>query len=147
MTIQEIVGYSGGGLFLLLALIQVSPIKLDPLSWVLRSLGKCINKDMSDKIDALEDQVVNIRRKTEEIQDTADMRNAINCRTRILRFGDEMLHGVKHSKDHFGQILLDIKEYDSYCKDHDDFENNVTSLTSARILEAYKDRLSKNDFL
>lgn len=147
MTIQEIVSYSGGGLFLLLALIQISPIKLDPLSWILRNLGRCINKDMSDKIDLLEDQIISVRKKTEEIQNVADMRNAINCRTRILRFGDEMLHGVMHSKDHFDQILLDIKEYDSYCNTHSDFENNVTALTSERIRNAYRERLSKNDFL
>lgn len=72
---------------------------------------------------------------------------AVNCRARILRFGDECLHGERHTKDHFDQTLRDIAAYEQYCEDHPDFENNVTELTSDRIKEIYRHCLANDDFL
>lgn len=71
---------------------------------------------------------------------------AVNCRARILRFGDECLHGERHTKDHFDQTLRDIAAYERYCEDHPEFENNVTELTSDRIKTIYRRCLDSNDF-
>lgn len=73
---------------------------------------------------------------------------AINARARILRFGDEVLHGQPlHSKDHFDSILKDCKAYEKYCATHEDFENGVTEPTIERIRAVYRERLEKNDFM
>lgn len=61
--------------------------------------------------------------------------------------GDETIHGVRHTKEHFDQILRDITNYEQYCKDHPRFENNTTVLTSQRIKDIYEDCLAKADFL
>lgn len=62
-------------------------------------------------------------------------------------FGDELLHGMSHSKDHFDQTLKDIKNYNLYCQKHIEFENNVTEQMSRRIEEVYRELLKNNNFL
>ena len=140
MSIQEIVLGGGGVLLVVMSLVQIAPVKLNPWSWLARKVGRAINGEVLEKVDRLEKDVT-------KIKESADERTAIACRVRILRFGDETLHGVLHSKDHFDQILTDITEYERYCAAHPNFKNNMTVLTSARIQEIYAERLEKNDFL
>ena len=139
MTGQEIL-LGGGGLLALLTLIEITPIKINPWSAIGRAIGRAINSEVLDKVNKLEADVRSIRDDIEE-------QSAVDCRARILRFGDEVLHGDEHSKDHFDQTLRDIATYERYCKDHPDFENNVTELTGQRIKDVYMKRLDENDFL
>ena len=76
-----------------------------------------------------------------------DERDAILCRSRILLFGDEILHEVRHSKEHFDQILLDISTYEDYCREHPAFENNIARQTIELIQTVYHDCLIQHDFL
>lgn len=139
MTGQELL-YSGTGLIILLTLIEIAPIKINPWKAIGRSIGRAINSEVLDKVSALEADVQSIR---EDIEEQA----AVDCRARILRFGDEVLHGDEHSKDHFDQTLRDIATYERYCAQHPNFENNVTELTGQRIKDVYMKRLDENDFL
>lgn len=139
MTGQEIL-LGGGGLILLLSLVEISSIKINPWSALGRAIGRAINGEVLAKVSGLEGEIQSIRNDIEE-------QSAVNCRARILRFGDEVLHDSQHSKDHFDQTLRDIAKYELYCKDHPDFENNVTELTSQRIKDVYMKRLHDNDFL
>lgn len=139
MTGQEIL-LGGGGLLALLTLIEITPIKINPWSAIGRAIGRAINSEVLDKVNKLEADMRSIRDDIEE-------QSAVDCRARILRFGDEVLHGDEHSKDHFDQTLRDIATYERYCKDHPDFENNVTELTGQRIKDVYMKRLDENDFL
>ena len=122
-------------------------INLKPLSWFFGSLGQAINKEVLamnkevlDKVDYLEKQV-------QEIKDDAEEREAKAARSSILRFGDECLHDVKHSKEHFDQIMRDIDAYETYCDTHPEFENNQAVHTIQLINEIYHDRLKEHSFL
>lgn len=138
--IKEYMAQLGGILFVLMTLIQIAPIKINPWTAIGRAIGRAINHDVIEKVDNLDVEVKSIKAEMAE-------NVAIDCRVRILRFGDEVLHGHKHTKDHFEEILKDIKKYELYCKEHPDFENNVTELTSMKIEECYKKCLDENSFL
>lgn len=140
MTLKELLAGIGGSVLALMTLIQMSPLQINPWSALIRALGRAMNQDLLDKVDHLSEEVVQM--KDQWGQDKAE-----GYRTHILRFGDEIMHGVPHSKEHFDQILKDIARYDAYCESHPLFENNVTGLTSQRIKEIYKERLEKGDFL
>lgn len=140
MTIGQIVGGSAGIVFLISFFIEITPIKINPISKFLRWLGRKINGDVLEKVEEMERELTKMRDANEE-------QVVINSRYRILRFGDEVLHDIKHSKDHFEQILLDISAYDRYCEKHEDFANNITKTTSQIILERYKKCLEENSFL
>ena len=139
MTAAEIA--TGGGVLLaVLTVIQIAPIKINPWSALAKAIGRAINGEVIAKVDQLERDLVGMNAAQEE-------RDAINCRSRILHFGDETIHGVRHTKEHFDQILRDITTYERYCDDHPNFENNTTVLTSQRIKNIYEDCLKTADFL
>ena len=110
--------------------LQITPIKINPWSWLARRIGRAINGEVLTKQDALGKDLADLRF-------TVDERAAKDSRIRILRFGDEILHGREHSKEHFDQILQDITEYDQYCKSHPNFKNNMTQITTQKIMETY----------
>ncbi len=164
MTIEEIWAsckVSGLALVALLTLIQISPLKLNPwrpLGNLVRKsfsgLAKLLNKEVIAEIGEVKVDIINMKTeltdvKTElkDVKTDISKQGAINARARILRFGDELLHGMNHSKDHFDSVLRDAHYYEVYCSTHKDFENGVTGPTIQHIRSVYQDRLNKNDFL
>lgn len=140
MSLEEILLGGGGVLLAAMTLIQVAPIKVNPWSAVAKAIGRAINGEVIAKVDQLERDLVAMKAAQEE-------RDAISCRSRILHFGDETIHGVRHTKEHFDQILRDITSYEQYCENHPHFENNTTVLTSRRIKDIYEECMATADFL
>ena len=140
MNFAEVFFGGGGILVLVLSIVQVSKIQINPWSWLARKIGRAINGEVIEKVDNLGKDLTALRTECEE-------RKATTCRTRIMRFGDELLHDVRHSKEHFDQILLDVTYYETYCRDHPKFQNNIAVETICRIKSTYRERLDKRDFL
>ena len=139
-TIQQIFLGGGGVILILMTLLQITPIKINPWSWIARNIGRAINRDVIDKVDKLGEDVSTLRKECDE-------REATLCRTHILRFGDEILHGVLHSKEHYLQILADIDSYEDYCDTHPGYKNNVASETIKHIKHKYQEHLEEESFL
>ena len=108
--------------------------------------GKILTKDFAESQNKLIERMDSLSVEIKEVARSVDETRAIAARVRILRFGDELLEGRTHSKDTFDQTLLDIDNYERYCKEHAEFKNHVTESTSAFIQEQYRERLRKHDF-
>lgn len=147
MTLGQIIGGGVGIVIILMTFIEITPIKINPLSWLFGQIGKMTNKELADKVDGLEKKVGGLEVAVEKRSAKDDKQEAINCRRDILAFGDEVRRGVKHSHEHFNQILEDIDGYEKYCDAHPEFENNKTVATKQKIIEVYRDCLDRNDFL
>ena len=120
----------------IISLIEICPIKINPWSW----LGNAINKNVLEKIEKIEKDVAEVKKEVGES-------TAVTSRYRILRFDDEILHNVKHSKEHFDQILLDIDVYEKFCDEHPDFKNNLAVMAIKHIKEIYHKCSKENSFL
>lgn len=118
------------------SLVEISPIKINPWSW----LGNTLNKDLIKKLEKVEKDVAEVKREVGES-------TAVTSRYRILRFDDEILHGIMHTKEHFDQILLDIDVYESFCDEHPDFKNNLAIMAIRHIKEVYEKCSRENSFL
>ena len=143
MTLEQIktILLGGGGvLLILMTIFQVTPIKINPWSWLGRLIGRAINGEVIAKVDDLSKELADHKAKSAE-------REATQCRSRILRFGDEILHSVPHSKEHYEQILIDIDSYEEYCDDHQDYKNNVAVATIKHIKKMYQKHLEEDSFL
>lgn len=70
-----------------------------------------------------------------------DERNADEHRARILRFNNELLRDIPHTKEEFIDILADIDFYERYCDEHKGYKNNRASHAIANISRVYDDRL------
>lgn len=140
MTLEQIFLYGGGGVIALMTIIQVTPIKINPWSWIGKMIGRAINGEVIDKVDALSKDV-------KDNKEADDEQWASLSRSHILRFGDELLHGMSHSKEHFDQILLDISKYERYCKEHPKYLNDIANATIKHIKNTYQKCLDENNFL
>ena len=140
VSVGQVLAGGAGVIALASVFIEITPVKINPVSKFLAWLGRKINGEVISKVDKLEDQITTMQKVNDE-------QEAINCRYRILRFGDEVKHGTRHSQEHFEQILADIDAYEIFCKDHKDFKNNKTRVTTERILDVYRECVETDDFL
>lgn len=136
----------------LLSLIQITPIKINPWSWLGKQIGRVINKEVMEKQDAYlkesQDYRLNNDMQIKNLSNKFDKRNAEDTRNRILRFGDEVKNKqIRHSEEYYNQILADITDYDKYCREHPNFQNERTVVTTKIIKGAYEDHIKNNDFL
>ena len=111
---------------IVLSLVQVSPIKINPWSFIAKHLGRALNAEIFERLD---------------------MEAAITSRVRILRFNDELLRDEKHTKEAFDQVLSDIDIYEAYCAAHPDFKNNKTKMSASYIIANYQEHMENRDFL
>ena len=125
---------------------KFGPKDKKPWTALFTFIGKIITKDFAESQNKLIERMDSLGAEIKEVARSVDETRAIAARVRILRFGDELLEGRHHSKDTFDQTLLDIDNYERYCKDHAEFKNHVTESTSAFIQEQYQERLRKHDF-
>ena len=129
-----------GALVVILTLIQIAPIKLNPWSSIAKKLGRAINGEVIDKVNQVSNEVKNLRR-------VCDERETDSCRLRILHFDDEVRHDVRHTKEHYDQVLVDINRYESYCDEHREYKNNVANLAIDNIKQTYKMCIKEGSFL
>ncbi len=114
---------------------EISRIKIKPLS----ALGRLFNSEMIQRVDALDKKVVDLQAKQEETEIKA-------ARMRIQRFADEMYGEVRHSKEHFDLVLMDITEYNNYCDTHPGFVNEKTKVAQDVICEKYEQCMRERSF-
>ena len=143
MTMKEVLYGGGGGLLILLTLVQISPIKVNPWTTILEWLWK----PMLSKMETLEQDMKTVKKEVDTIRDENREIHAKDCRVRILRFADEIYLGQPHSQEHFKQILGDVTRYEKYCDAHPEFENQIAVAAIEQIKEVYRTRLQRHDFL
>lgn len=126
MSMKEFVETGGSVLLIVLTLVQVAPIRINPWSAIARTIGKALNADLNEKMDANE---------------------AKTARYRILWFDDEIRHKMRHSKEHFDQIIEDVDTYERYCQDHPRFPNGKAVSATDNVKRTYEKCKDENSFL
>lgn len=140
MTIEEIISYGGGTLLFLMTIIQIAPVKINPWSAIAKAVGKAINSDVLKELESVKKDLADHVKANEA-------RNADEHRARILRFNNELLRDISHTKEEFIDILADIDFYERYCREHKDYKNNRAVHAIANISRSYDERLRRHDFL
>lgn len=110
-------------LFLVLSLVEIAPIKINPL----RELSKLIQHWLG--LDEIKDDLMDLRR------------------TRIIRFDNELIAHQIFQKDMFDAILVDCDKYEKYCKSYKGYINSVANDSIRHIKEVYAEEKRKNGFL
>lgn len=135
-------------------LIQISPLKLNPWSWfgklikkLLRSIGRALNEEVMTELKELREEQKNLKDDLTQHIEISGERDIKQCRMRILRFNDEVIRSIKHTKEHWDNILEDIDVYDKYCDDHPKYENNKAVMAIANIKRAYLKCAEDDGFL
>jgi hypothetical protein len=83
----------------------------------------------------------------QEISERVDHSSATSARTRIMRFDDELINGIHHSREYFQQTLEEIDTYETYCQKHPEFKNNACVLAIEHIRRVYSHLQDNNGFV
>lgn len=133
MSLDELLLGGGLGLFALLTLIQIAPLKLNPWSALGRAIGRVINgevlKEVGETKSQLEEHVLS------------------DSRAKILAFNRELLRHEHHTREDFIEMLEVIDSYEEYCKSHPDYKNSRCVHAVANIERVYDELLKTGDFL
>ena len=140
LTLGELVGYITLFLAGAATLVEKTSKTMKPLTKLARAIGRAINGELMEKVD-------NLEKKVEKMDEEEQLQRAKDARTRVLRFGDELLHDVRHTKEHFDDVLRDITYYEKYCNEHPEFENDQMHITAEHIKETYHKCLKEHSFL
>lgn len=147
MSLQEILTGGGVTLLVLATIIQISPLKINPWSFLVKTLGHAINAEVLKELSEVKERQGKTREKLDEHIRIDDERDADLHRNRILVFNNELLRKIPHTREDFIEILAEIDEYERYCTEHPRYKNNRAVHATANIKRIYDDRLKNNDFL
>lgn len=147
MPLEEIILWSGGGLFLLLSLIQITPIKVNPWSAIAKCIGRAINGEVLAELEEVRKAQADASNRLDKHINKDDERETSKCRGRILHFNNELLRDIPHTKEEFIEVLKDIDDYEAYCRTHPDYENGRAVHAICNINRVYDERLKLHDFL
>ena len=147
MTLKEILWGSGGVIIILLTLIQITPIRVNPWTAIIKAIGRAFNTDVIKDLKDIKTSLLETQERLEGHILADDMRAADEHRRQILRFNGEVLRKLRHTKEEFDDVLVEIDEYERYCKAHPDYKNNRAVLAIENLRRVYKILLETNDFL
>lgn len=147
MTVKEILTGSSLGLIALLTLVQIAPIKVNPWSALAKGIGKALSADVLKSLDEVKVEQKKSQQRLDAHIKVDDRRDADRHRERILRFNNELLRDIPHTREDFIEILAVIDNYERFCKANEDYKNNRAVHAIANIGRVYDERLQKHDFL
>lgn len=147
MTLKEILWGSGGAIIILLTLIQITPIKVNPWTAVGRAIGQALNADLFKELDEVKRSQKAIKEALDAHIRIDDERNADGHRARILRFNNELIQRIPHTREEFIEVLTEIDYYERFCATHPDYKNNRAVHAIDNIGRVYNERMKEHDFI
>lgn len=102
--------------------------------------------EKTSEMSEMKNDIKEIKESVESLKGTVDENAAVASRSRIIRFDDELLNGVAHSREYFRQILNDIDVYERFCKDNPDFQNTYTVEADEHIKKTFEKLRDKGGF-
>ena len=104
-------------------------------------------EEIDQKLDGQQKDIDQLKGGFSKFESDEAEKDAQGARRRILRFNDELLRNMDHSKEYFDDILEDIKTYEDYCTSHPKFENGKTVMADKNIKRCYERCMEKQSFL
>ena len=123
-----------GILAIILSLVQISPIKLNPWTWL---------KSFAELPKRLDEQSEQIKRLEHEFYDD----RAFRWRQMIVNRGDRVQDGHKLRREVWNDTIETIDNYEKYCDKHPEFRNELATITIEYMRHKYQEALETKDFL
>ena len=113
-------------LVILTLLIQISPLKLDPWTWIGDQLNKHIKEDMNKRIDKVEKDITSLNDNINVIDGKLNAHIVESYRTTILDFADKVMGGQVFTKDKWSQMIKVCDLYEAYVRDNNLLNGDAT---------------------
>ena len=99
------------------------------------------------KLDTIKLEIGDLKQTLAEHIEEDERRDILQARRRVIDFADECRRGVRHSEEHFNNVLDDITVYDRYCTSHPSFPNRQAESSIRLIMDVYDVCKRENDFI
>lgn len=96
---------SGGVAAIVMAMIEISPIKINPWSQIAKTVGNAMNAGVMDEIKEIKIAQEETRKKLDDHIHKSDEQKADNYKSRVLRFNNELVRGLGHTEEDYNEIL------------------------------------------
>lgn len=113
---------------ILMIFVEITPIKINPISWLISRL----NKPTLDKIGEIENKLF-------EIEKQGDLRDIGNIRSRILANDMLLVKGEIFTEDQWNCLYKDIEKWRLYHEKYSDL-NGIIKITIEHIDKCYKEQ-------
>lgn len=146
---------AAAGLLILCACVQISPIKINPLSWIGRLIkkglnwfGKQLTSELAEEIKEtqsdLKEHLVQADKRFEAEEKARDIVNMKQLRWEILDFGNSVKTKT-YRKEAFDHIFEAHEDYEKLIKKNG-VKNGQTDRAMALINQVYKERQNDPEF-
>lgn len=139
MTLGEVVGSGAVIILIFTTLVEITPIKWNPLSSILSWLGDRMNRKLITKVDEQGKQI-------KDLDEKIDMNEIDHIRWEILNFANSCRNHQLHTKDEFEHIINLHEKYNKILSDRH-LTNGLVTIEYEYIEEIYRHCLEKNSFL
>ena len=130
----------------LMSIVEIAPVKWKPWTTIGKFINRAVLDELHDQKAKSESWMRDVNAKIEGLRDLLDESEAKAARMRIQRFADELYVDIRHSREHFDLILMDITAYNHYCDEHPDFINEKTKVAQGVIKDAYRKCIQERSF-
>lgn len=86
--------------------VEISPLKINPFSTLLKWLGTALNKNVYD-------QLTSISRQLAEVSERIDKIELNDMRSTILDFANSCMNGQQHTREEFEHIIDLHSQYET----------------------------------
>ena len=150
MTMQQILEWCGHNIIAVLvglsALIQITPIKINPWTALFKWIGDKVNEDLRNQVGGLNEKINNLSKDIDTLGKQRKEDEKDRIRWEMLEFANSCRNGRRHTKDEYLHIIELNDKYKKLLKETND-KNGVFEVEYDYIKELYKERQEKNDFL
>lgn len=146
MSIGEILAWGAGSLAVLGTFIEVSKIKINPWSSLLKWIGNKMMADVKEDVKEIKKEQEEIKKKQEELEKQRASDAADVIKAEVFAFYNECKRKMKHSEAEFNHIIRQNKKYQALIEITKE-PNGVYEAEYEYIIEIYKQARSENDFL
>lgn len=119
--------------------IEITPIKINPISAILKWIGEVTNKDVNEKLNIMSSKLEDVSERIDKIE-INDMRSA------ILDFANSCMNERKHTKEEFEHIIDLHTQYEETIEKKG-LKNGRVDLAFRYISDLYTRCLNENSFL
>ena len=113
-------------------LIEIVPIKINPIRWTLSKIGNAMTGD--------------IRKELNEVKSELRETKVQNWRWNVLDFANSCRNGRRHSHDEWCHTISQLAEYENYIE-RNEITNGVFEEDARYLREEYQAHCRNNAFL
>lgn len=139
---EQILEYIKYGVWILFGsgvIFEITPIKIKPISKILKWIGKKLNEGVREDISKLQIKV-------DCVKNDMQSHTVESQRRDILNFANELRNGEKKTEEHFSYIMKLHDRYEEYTK-RNKIKNSQADLAYEYILDMYKQCRDGDGFL